>query len=203
MATDYLTGDMATRSRRMTQAFESYNQLRVLRRPLTGLYLSFFVMVTLMILVGSVWMGLYVAKRITKPAERLATAAREIGKGRLDQRIEPQSNDEFGALTEAFNLMASELSSTRRRVERATVDLERRHHDVEGRRRYVETILERIATDIRSAYTLAYAPTRTGADGEARRTVRVRARSPDGRALTVRTRDGYFARRVEGQGPRP
>jgi VWFA-related protein len=67
----------------------------------------------------------------------------------------------------------------------------------------ISGVLERIATDIRSAYTLAYAPTRTGADGEARRTVRVRARSPDGRALTVRTRDGYFARRVEGQGPRP
>jgi two-component system nitrogen regulation sensor histidine kinase NtrY len=30
VATDYLTGDLATRSRRLTQAFESYNQLRVL-----------------------------------------------------------------------------------------------------------------------------------------------------------------------------
>ena len=36
VATDYLTGEVAMRSRRMTQAFESYNQLRVLRRPLTG-----------------------------------------------------------------------------------------------------------------------------------------------------------------------
>src|SRR5471030_2836628 len=34
VATAYLTGDLATRSRRMTQAFEDYNQLRVLRRPL-------------------------------------------------------------------------------------------------------------------------------------------------------------------------
>ena len=31
VATDYLTGDLAARSRRMTQAFESYNQLRVLQ----------------------------------------------------------------------------------------------------------------------------------------------------------------------------
>ena len=35
----------------MTKAFEDYNQLRVLKRPLTGLYLSFFLMVTLLILV--------------------------------------------------------------------------------------------------------------------------------------------------------
>ena len=46
VATDTLKGEMAARSRRMTQAFEQYNQLRVLKRPLTGVYLSFFIMVT-------------------------------------------------------------------------------------------------------------------------------------------------------------
>jgi two-component system nitrogen regulation sensor histidine kinase NtrY len=148
VATDYLTGDMAARSRRMTQAFEDYTQLRVLKRPLTGVYLSFFLMVTLMILVGATWMGLYLAKRITQPVQMLAAAAREIGAGRLDQHLEPQSNDEFGALTEAFNTMAGELATSRRNVERSTVELERKHIEVEGRRRYIETILERITTGV-------------------------------------------------------
>ena len=110
VATDYLTGELAARSRRMTQAYENYNQLRVLKRPLTGVYLSFFLMVTLLILVGATWMGLYLAKRITRPVQMLAAAAREIGAGRLDQRVEPQSNDEFGSLVEAFNAMAGELA---------------------------------------------------------------------------------------------
>ncbi|HEY7293107.1 MAG TPA: ATP-binding protein [Vicinamibacterales bacterium] len=148
VATDYLTGDLAARSRRMTQAFENYNQLRVLKRPLTGIYLSFFLMTTLLILVGSTWMGLYVAKRITRPVQALAAAAREIGAGRLDQRIELESNDEFGSLVEAFNAMASELATSRRRVERGTIALERKHVEVEGRRRYIETILERISTGV-------------------------------------------------------
>jgi two-component system nitrogen regulation sensor histidine kinase NtrY len=148
VATDYLTGEMASRSRRMTQAFEDYTQLRVLKRPLTGVYLSFFLMVTLMILVGATWMGLYMAKRITRPVQMLAAAAKEIGAGRLDQRVEPQSNDEFGSLVEAFNSMASELATSRRRVERSTVDLERKHVEVEARRRYIETILERITTGV-------------------------------------------------------
>jgi two-component system, NtrC family, nitrogen regulation sensor histidine kinase NtrY len=148
VATDYLTGDLAARSRRMTQAFENYNQLRVLKRPLTGVYLSFFLMVTLLILVGSTWIGLYLAKRITRPVQMLAAAAREIGAGRLDQRIEPQSNDEFGSLVEAFNAMAGELAASRRKVERSTIELERKHQEVEGRRRYIETILERIATGV-------------------------------------------------------
>ena len=148
VATDYLTGDLAARSRSMTQAFENYNQLRVLKRPLTGVYLSFFLMVTLLILVGSTWMGLYLTKRITGPVQMLAAAAREIGAGRLDQRVEPQSNDEFGSLVDAFNAMAGELAASRRKVDRSTVELERKHQEVEGRRRYIETILERITTGV-------------------------------------------------------
>jgi two-component system nitrogen regulation sensor histidine kinase NtrY len=148
VATAYLTGDLAARSRRMTQAFESYNQLRVLKRPLTGLYLSFFLMVTLLILFGATWMGSYLAKRITRPVLMLSAAAREIGAGHLDQRVEPQSNDEFGSLVEAFNAMASELATSRRKVDRGTIELERKHVEVEGRRRYIETILERITTGV-------------------------------------------------------
>src|SRR5439155_10402050 len=101
-----------------------------------------------LILVSATWMGLYLAKRITRPVQLLAAAAREIGAGRLDQRIEPESNDEFGALTEAFNAMAGELAASRRNVERSTIELERKHVEVENRRRYVETILERITTGV-------------------------------------------------------
>jgi two-component system nitrogen regulation sensor histidine kinase NtrY len=148
VATDYLSGDLAMRSRRMAQSYENYNQLRVLKRPLTGVYLSFFLMVTLLILVGSTWMGLYLAKRITRPVQMLAAAAREIGAGHLDQRVEPQSNDEFGSLVEAFNTMAGELAASRRKVERSTIELERKHQEVEARRRYIETILDRITTGV-------------------------------------------------------
>jgi two-component system nitrogen regulation sensor histidine kinase NtrY len=165
VATDYLTGDLAARSRRMTQAFENYNQLRVLKRPLTGVYLSFFLMLTLMILVGAIWMGLYLAKRITRPVQMLAAAAREIGAGRLDQRIEPQSNDEFGSLTEAFNAMARVLARARRKVERSTIEVERKHREVEGRGRYIETILERITTGVVSVDAKGAITTINGAAG--------------------------------------
>src|SRR5207253_7507673 len=115
-----------------------------------GVYLSFFRMMTLMILVGSTWMGLYLAKRITQPVQRLATAAREIEAGHLDYRVDREtvSDDEFGSLVEAFNSMASEVGKSRRRLERSTIELEHKHVEVEGRRRYIETILERIATGV-------------------------------------------------------
>jgi Ca-activated chloride channel family protein len=64
---------------------------------------------------------------------------------------------------------------------------------------------DRITRDIRSAYTIAYAPSARSdtkfhgskVPQEYRRTVRVYVRSKDGRALQVRTRDGYFERAPE------
>ena len=153
VASDYVATQFAARSRRMTQAYEDYQQLRVLRQPLAGVYLSFFLMLTLMILIGATWMGLYLTKRIIRPVQMLATAANEIGAGHLDHRVEPETGDEFGSLIEAFNRMASDLSASRRRLERSAIELEHKHHDVEGRRQYVETILERIATGVISVDT--------------------------------------------------
>jgi two-component system nitrogen regulation sensor histidine kinase NtrY len=148
VASDFLTSEMAARSRRITDAYEEYMKLRVLRKPLLGVYISFFLMVTLMILVSATWMGLYLAKRITRPIQMLSAAAREIGAGHLDRRLEPETFDEFGSLVEAFNTMAGELSASRAKLERSTLDLQRQHQEAEARRRYIETILERIATGV-------------------------------------------------------
>ncbi len=148
LASEYLSGPYADQLRRMSKAYEDYTQLRVLKQPLAGVYVSFFVMVTLMILVGSTWMGLYLAKRITRPVLLLSEAAKEIGAGHYDHRIEHEGSDEFGSMVEAFNAMAAEVSQSRRRLERASLDLERKHEEGEGRRRYIEAILERIATGV-------------------------------------------------------
>src|SRR6185295_1822271 len=106
IASDHLSGEVATQSHRITEAYERYNQLKFLTPPLQGVYLSLFLMMTLMILVSATWTGLYLAKRITRPVQLLAAGAREIGAGRLDHRIEPETRDEFGSLVEAFNTMA-------------------------------------------------------------------------------------------------
>ena len=159
IASEHITAEFAARARRMTQAYEDYQQLRVLKQPLAGVYLSFFLMLTLMILVAATWVGLYLAKRITRPVQMLAAAANEIGAGHLDHRVEPETRDEFGSLIEAFNRMAADLSVSRRRLERSSVELERKHQDVEARRRYVETILERIATGVISVDTAGHVRT--------------------------------------------
>jgi len=148
IASDLLSGTLAQHSRRISEAYQGYTQLLVMRPALEGVYLSIFLMMTLMILISATWIGMYLAKRITRPIQALAAGAREIGAGRLDHRIEPETRDEFGSLVEAFNAMAGELAASQAKLERSRLDLERKHLEVEERRRYIETVLERIATGV-------------------------------------------------------
>src|SRR6185295_6477752 len=148
IASAYLSGEFAAQARSLTGAYVDYRQLEVLKPALSSVYLSFFLMLTLMILVAATWMGLYLAKRITRPVQVLATAADEIGAGHLDHRVDVQAGDEFASLIDAFNRMAGDLAASRRRLERSAIELERKHEDVEGRRQYVETVLDRIATGV-------------------------------------------------------
>ena len=63
---DSVTGELAARARRLTDAYENYSQLQVLKRPLAGVLFSFFLMMTL-ILVGSTWIGLYLLSASRSP----------------------------------------------------------------------------------------------------------------------------------------
>jgi two-component system nitrogen regulation sensor histidine kinase NtrY len=135
-------------AQKATAAFQRYQSLFVLRAPLQFFFLSIFVTVTLLILISATWLGLYLAKRITRPVQQLAEGARAIGAGRLDFRLEPESGDELGSLVEAFNMMAAELSTSREKLEESTRDLAFKNIEVDARRRYIETILERVATGV-------------------------------------------------------
>jgi len=134
--------------RRATTAYERYKNMFLRQDPILASYLTIFLTVTLLILIAATWLGLYLAKRITRPVQLLAEGARAIGAGHLDVRLEPETGDELGSLVEAFNMMAAELQTNRGKLEQSSRDLERKNTEVEGRRRYIETILERVATGV-------------------------------------------------------
>jgi two-component system nitrogen regulation sensor histidine kinase NtrY len=131
-----------------SKSFEKYKGLELLKDPILSSYLSIFLTVTLLILIAATWLGLYLAKRITRPVQQLAEGARAIGAGRLDVRLEAETGDELGSLVEAFNMMAAELQTNRAKLDQSRLDLERKNLEVDGRRRYIETVLERVATGV-------------------------------------------------------
>jgi two-component system, NtrC family, nitrogen regulation sensor histidine kinase NtrY len=148
VVSQHLGSEIKARALLATAAYERYQGLKVLKGPIQGLYLTIFLTVTLLIIISATWLGLYLAKRITRPVQMLAEGARAIGAGQLDWRLEPETADELGTLVESFNMMAAELRTSRERLEQSRHDLEQKNHEVDARRRYIETILERVATGV-------------------------------------------------------
>jgi two-component system, NtrC family, nitrogen regulation sensor histidine kinase NtrY len=148
VVSQFLSPEVSARAEFATEAYESYQGLRVLQAPIRGIYQSVFLAVSLLILMSATWLGLYLAKRITRPVQMLAEGARAIGAGQLDLRLEPDSGDELGSLVESFNMMAAELRTSREKLEQSRLDLEHKNLEVDARRRYIETILERVATGV-------------------------------------------------------
>ncbi|MDZ7771486.1 MAG: histidine kinase dimerization/phosphoacceptor domain -containing protein [Balneolaceae bacterium] len=72
-------------------------------------WLLYGTVAALLAAMGLAWM-LY--RSIASPVARLAEAAREVGRGNLDRRIEVGSSDEIGQLGHTFNRMAENLSRT-------------------------------------------------------------------------------------------
>lgn len=139
---------MTAEARRATNAYEQWRQLRMLSGPLQGFYLYVFLTITLLILTSATWFGFYIAKRITRPVQMLAEGARAIGAGQLDLRLEPETSDELGSLVESFNTMAAELGTSQERLEQSRQALAEKNVEIDARRRYIETVLERVATGV-------------------------------------------------------
>jgi signal transduction histidine kinase len=51
----------------------------------------------------------WVASRVTRPVEQLATAARQVAEGNWNTQVETRSSDELGELAASFNRMTREL----------------------------------------------------------------------------------------------
>ncbi|MCX8022233.1 MAG: ATP-binding protein [Syntrophorhabdaceae bacterium] len=98
-----------------------------------GFVIPLFLITVLTVFI-SVWMGIKMATEITIPIERVKEGAEIIGRGKFDINLEDRGTDEIGTLVSAFNSMARELKKTK--------------DEIEARRKYMEVILDNVATGI-------------------------------------------------------
>jgi len=125
-----------------------YQQAEAQKKPIQDLYLSFFVMVSLLLLLSSTWIGLYLAKRITGPVSELVEATERVMAGDLDHPVSGAAVDELGQLMDSFNRMTAQLKASQGRVETSRQDLEIKNLELDRRRAYMETVLENITTGV-------------------------------------------------------
>ncbi len=69
--------------------------------------------------------GMVVARRIARPIQLLHDGVREIGSGRLEQRLVLKTGDEIEGLAEAFNQMATNLQQSFGQIEQRMEDVHR------------------------------------------------------------------------------
>ncbi len=130
------------------EAYGAYELLQREKAPLRFNFLLILALSTLLIVFAFSWFALYLAKRITVPIQALAEGAAEVAAGNLDHRVECEAFDELASLVSSFNRMTADLADNKKRIEAAQTTLLRTNVESDDRRRYIETILQTIATGV-------------------------------------------------------
>ncbi len=123
VAGELLDPELARQSEALVQGAQTFRQLEVQKDDLRASHLLIFLMMTLLILLASSWVGLYLARRVTVPIQALAEGTRRISEGDLGHRVEVEADDELGVLVTSFNRMSAELSASREQLERQAREL--------------------------------------------------------------------------------
>ncbi|MFQ5829613.1 MAG: ATP-binding protein [Candidatus Methylomirabilia bacterium] len=148
VVSSYVPQRLEARMRSISQAFQEYKQLKLLKTPIKGIYILLFLLMTLIIVFSVTWFGLYLARGITVPIQLLAEGTREVAAGNLNYKVQVRADDEIGILVDSFNRMTGDLGQSKAKLEEAYLDLQAKHGELEERRRYTETVLQAVATGV-------------------------------------------------------
>jgi two-component system nitrogen regulation sensor histidine kinase NtrY len=128
----YIPVSLVNKVDEIASVLDDYKETNPLKYPMKATYLVILIMITLVIIFVAIWIGLYMAREITFPVERLVFGARAIGRGDLDVEIASLGHDEISVLIESFNKMTRDLKENRERLTQAAGDLERRRMQLEA-----------------------------------------------------------------------
>ncbi len=136
-----IPASVTSRVDEISTVFNDYREVNPLKYPMKTTYFLILVMMTLLIMFVSIWIGLYLARELTVPLERLAAGTQKIREGNLDFEISNPGSDELAVLTSSFNSMTQELKVHRR-------ELESKHVELEEKSAYVAAILNHVSAGV-------------------------------------------------------
>src|SRR3990172_5739042 len=130
----YVPKSITKRALQISRSYEQYKYLASLKTPVKNSYILTLLLITLVIIFAATWFGLYLAKGITVPIQRLAEGTHEVAHGNWDYQIESSGDDEIGTLVGSFNQMTQDLKLM-------TLELQRRG-------RYMEMLLANVGAGV-------------------------------------------------------
>ncbi len=120
----------------------SYREVAQNRKKIQMIFTLSFIETALLVLVGSVWLGMAAANAISAPVARLVQAAGRVASGDLSARVDADDDpDEFAVLSRAFNSMTSDLQTQQEALRRAG-------EEAEQRRQFIETVLTEVSAGV-------------------------------------------------------
>ena len=134
--------------RAIASAWSDYQKLEVQKPAIKAANVSTFLLITLAVLLASIWTGMTLARRITEPIAALAESTRRLRSGDFSSRVDVAANDELGVLVDSFNSMAAGLQQARDATLRSNEELQEINRRLEMERRLLSTVLESVTTGV-------------------------------------------------------
>jgi two-component system, NtrC family, nitrogen regulation sensor histidine kinase NtrY len=162
-----------------TETVSLYHQLERDRGRLVFEFALIYLGFALVVILGTIWLGLWFAERLAKPVGRLAAAAERVGQGDFNVRVRVEdTQDEIALLGNAFNDMTRQVKAQRDALIAANAETERR-------RRLFDSVLSGVTAGV------------IGLDGEGR----VEVINAAATGLLAVERDAVFGQPLEAAAP--
>ncbi|WP_424976202.1 ATP-binding protein [Dinoroseobacter sp. S124A] len=124
------------------ETVQLFNQLESDRGRLLFDFGLLYIGFAVVLIIASIWLGLWFAERLARPVGRLAGAAQRVGAGDLDVKVPEQTgDDEIAMLGRLFNQMTRQLKGQRDALLDNT-------SQIESRRRLFDSVLGSVTAGV-------------------------------------------------------
>ena len=144
----YVPYSLVNKMKEISSSFEQYKSTKLLKGKIQKGYILFLLLIALVIIFLSTWVGFHLARSITEPIQELAVATNRVASGDLNVTLDSYSQDEVGSLVEAFNTMTADLRKGQKAINRANLELQASNLELEQRRRYMEIVLANVTAGV-------------------------------------------------------
>jgi two-component system nitrogen regulation sensor histidine kinase NtrY len=128
--------------------YRSYAQDMDQQQEISTAYQLTFLLMTLLIVFSALWAGLYLARGVALPIQKLAEGTREVASGNLGYQVRVKARDELGSLVDSFNQMTLDLRAGQESLQHSRDSLQSTNLELDERRRYMEAVLANITTGV-------------------------------------------------------
>lgn len=145
---NFIPRSLVVKKTALLQGYDDFKTNELMKETVKGTFILFLLVITLLVIFSASWLGVQIANTITGPINEVADAASSISRGKLDVYITTPQEQELRNLVSAFNRMVRDLKSNREQLRGAYQSLSDTNVELEQRRKYMEAVLQNVASGV-------------------------------------------------------